>query len=95
MAAAARSVSAPVATQKTRMRSGDRPCEPRCWPGIALSFLGLFVNVLRQSRDAARREQLAFTSLAAQAMKDEQFDRATRFALQGYPAQGAMDAIFN
>src|SRR5262249_50031113 len=58
--------------------------------GVALLVLGLLGNVLWQGRDVDRREQLVFTSLAAQAMKDEQFDRAMRFALQVYPARGAM-----
>jgi WD domain, G-beta repeat len=58
--------------------------------GVALLVVGLLANVIMQDRDVIRREQVVFTSLAAQAMKDEQFDRAMRFALQAYPAGGAM-----
>jgi hypothetical protein len=58
--------------------------------GVALLILGLFGNVLWHDRDVDRREQVVFTSLATQAMKDEQFDRAMRFALQAYPARGSM-----
>jgi WD40 repeat protein len=58
--------------------------------GVGLLVLAMLGNVLWQQYDTARREMLAYTSLAAQAMKDEQFDRAMRYALQGYPAPGAM-----
>jgi hypothetical protein len=58
--------------------------------GVALLVLGLLGNVIWQGRERARREMLVFTSLTAQAMKDEQFDRAMRFVLQAYPARGAM-----
>jgi hypothetical protein len=58
--------------------------------GVGLLVLAMLANVLWQQHDTARRETLVYTSLAAQAMKDEQFDRAMRFALQAYPARGAM-----
>jgi WD40 repeat protein len=38
--------------------------------------------------DVARREFLVYTSLAAKALSDEQFDRSLRYALQAYPGQG-------
>jgi hypothetical protein len=58
--------------------------------GVGLLVLAMLANVLWQQHDTARRETLVYTSLAAQAMKDERFDRAMRFALQAYPARGAM-----
>jgi WD40 repeat protein len=58
--------------------------------GVGLLVFVMLGNVLWQQHDTARREMLVYTSLAAQALKDEQFDRAIRYALQGYPAPGAM-----
>jgi WD40 repeat protein/ABC-type oligopeptide transport system ATPase subunit len=58
--------------------------------GVGLLVLAMLANVLWQQHDTDRREALVYTSLAAQAMNDEQFDRAMRFALQAYPARGAM-----
>jgi hypothetical protein len=58
--------------------------------GVGLLVLAVLAYVVWQDRDVTRREQVVFTSLASEAMKDEQFDRAMRFALQAYPARGAM-----
>jgi WD40 repeat protein len=58
--------------------------------GVAILMLAVLGNVLWQQHDTARREMLVYTNLATQAMKDGQFDRAMRFALQGYPARGGM-----
>jgi DNA-binding beta-propeller fold protein YncE len=58
--------------------------------GVALPVLGLLGNVLWQGRDVSRREQSVYTSLAAKALNDEQFDRAMRYALEAYPARGSI-----
>jgi WD40 repeat protein len=58
--------------------------------GVGILMLAMLGNVLWQQHDTARREMLVYTTLAGQAMKDEQFDRAMRYALQGYPAPGAL-----
>ena len=58
--------------------------------GIGVLVLVMLGNALWQQHDTARREMGVYTSLAAQAMKDGQFDRAMRFALQAYPPPGAM-----
>src|SRR5262249_43092105 len=54
---------------------------------LVLAVLGY---ALWKSYDAERREVSVFTSLAAQAMNDDRFDRAMRFALQAYPARGSL-----
>src|SRR5262249_41245318 len=54
---------------------------------LVLAMLG---NVVWEQYDTDRRERLLFTSLATQALKDEMFDRAMRFALRAYPARGAI-----
>jgi hypothetical protein len=58
--------------------------------GVGVLVLIMLANVLYQQHDTARREMLVYTSLAAQALKDEHFDRAMRFALQAYPPRGAL-----
>jgi WD40 repeat protein len=57
--------------------------------GVGVLMLVMLGNVLWQQHDTAQREMRVYTSLAAQAMKDGQFDRAVRFALQAYPPPGA------
>jgi WD40 repeat protein len=57
---------------------------------VGLLMLGLLGNVLWQQHDTSRREMAVFASLAGQAMKEGQFDRAMRYALQGYPPPGAL-----
>jgi Tol biopolymer transport system component len=90
--ASAESETAQLSKERQQIENMRRVQRRATWLllGVALLVLGLLGNVLWQGRDVDRREQLVFTSLAAQAMKDEQFDRAMRFALQGYPARGAM-----
>src|SRR5262249_47408782 len=58
--------------------------------GVALLVLAMLASVMWQIREVARREMLVFTSLAASAIHDEQFDRALRYALQGFPARGSL-----
>ena len=43
-----------------------------------------------QSYDVAKREINVFTARATDALNDEQFDRAMRYALQAYPARGRL-----
>lgn len=62
------------------------------WFQRALGFLlviGLAV-VIWQDIETTKREQAVFTSKAAQAMEEERYDRAMRYALQAYPPKGAM-----
>ena len=56
--------------------------------GVGALVFAMVCYVTWQSHDVARREMLVFTSLADNALKDEQFDLAMRYALQVYPARG-------
>src|SRR6516165_8395866 len=60
---------------------------------VAMLVLAMLGGVMWQSYDVARRETLVYTSLAAKALNDEQFDRALRYALQGYPAHGSIPRL--
>jgi WD40 repeat protein len=73
---------AQVATARHQRRAG------RLLWGVAVLVLAVLGYVTWKSYDVARREMLVFTSLAATALNDEQFDRAMRYALQAYPAPG-------
>lgn len=55
--------------------------------GVLLA-IGL-AGVVQQDIDTTRREQAVFSSKAAEAMREERYDRATRFALQSVPPKGA------
>src|SRR5262249_15978183 len=55
--------------------------------GLAMLVLAMLGNVIWQSYQVAQREINVFTARAADALKDEQFDRAMRYALQVYPAR--------
>ena len=57
---------------------------------VAMLVLTMLGGVMWQSYDVARRETLVYTSLAAKALNDEQFDRTLRYALQRYPARGSI-----
>ena len=61
--------------------------------GVAALMIAMFGYLTWQSYDVARREIAVFTSLAVQAMKEGQFDRAMRFALQAYPARGHIPGL--
>jgi len=50
----------------------------------------MFGYVTWQSYDVAKREINVFTARATEALKDEQFDRAMRYALLAYPARGQL-----
>src|SRR5262249_11251442 len=58
--------------------------------GRAAPVLAGLGHVTGQAHDVTRREVMAFSSLAAQAMNDGQFARAMRYALQAYPARGSL-----
>jgi len=73
---------AQAATTRHQKRAG------RLLWGIAVLMLAVFGYLTWRSYDVARREMWVFTSLAATALNDEQFDRAMRYALQAYPAPG-------
>src|SRR5262245_56960422 len=73
---------AQAATARHQRRAG------RLLWSIAVMVLAVLGYVTWKSYDVARREMLVFTSLAATALNDEQFDRAMRYAVQGYPAPG-------
>src|SRR5438552_384839 len=55
--------------------------------GIAALVLVMISYVTWKDYDLAKREINVFTSYATDAMKDEQFDRAMRYALLAYPAR--------
>src|SRR5262249_6630046 len=73
---------AQAATARHQRRAG------RLLWGVAVLMLSVFGYLTWKSYDVARRELSVFTSLAATALNDEQFDRAMRYALQAYPAPG-------
>src|SRR5262249_52238214 len=73
---------AQAATTRHQKRAG------RLLWAFAVLMLAVLGYVTWKSYDVARREMLVFTSLAATALNDEQFDRAMRYALQAYPAPG-------
>src|SRR6185312_5886357 len=54
---------------------------------LVLALLGY---VTWQSYDVARREMMVYTGLAANSLKDEQFDRVMRYVLEVYPAHGSI-----
>jgi WD40 repeat protein len=54
---------------------------------LVLAMVGY---VTWQSYDVAKRELNVFTARATDALNDEQFDRAIRYALQAYPADGRL-----
>ena len=61
----------------------------RLWAVAALA-LALVGYATWESYDVARREMNVFTARATDALNDEQFDRAMRYALQVYPARGRL-----
>src|SRR5262245_37194053 len=78
---------AQAATARHQRRAG------RLLWSIAVMVLAVLGYVTWKSYDVARREMLVFTSLAATALNDEQFDRAMRYALQAYPAPGDLPLL--
>ena len=58
--------------------------------GVAALVLAMVGYVTWQSYDVARREINVFTARATEALNDEHFDRAMRYALQAYPARGGL-----
>ncbi len=66
---------------------GERRGYCGAWRVLVLATAGY---VTWQSYDVARREINVFTARATDALHDEQFDRAMRYALQAYPARGRL-----
>jgi WD domain, G-beta repeat len=58
--------------------------------GIATLVLAMIGYVTWKDYDVAKRELNVFTARATDAIKDEQFDRAMRYALKVYPARGSL-----
>ena len=58
--------------------------------GVAALVLAMVGYVARESYDVAQREINVFTARATEALHDEQFDRAIRYALQAYPARSRL-----
>src|SRR5262249_19584356 len=54
--------------------------------GITAMVLVLMGNVVLQDYDLAKRETNVFSARASDALASQQFDRALRYALQGYRA---------
>src|SRR5215475_10411323 len=75
---------AQAATARHQRRAG------RLLWGVTVLVLGMIGYLTWQAYDVSRREVAVFTSLAAQAMNDQHFDRALRYALQAYPARGRL-----
>ena len=73
---------AQVETANSQRRAG------RLLWGVAALVLAMMGTVLWQSQNTVRRETLVYTSVAARALRDEQFDRGMRYALQAYPPPG-------
>ena len=57
---------------------------------LAILVLATVIYVSWQSYDVARREINVFTARATEALNDEQFDRAMRYALRTYPVRGRL-----
>ena len=105
---AARKAAAPEITdaQRTFVRTSDEAETSRLgreraqlrrsarllWAVASLVLLW-FGYVLWKDYDVARRELNVFTARATDALNDEQFDRAMRYALQVYPARGDLPWI--
>src|SRR6516225_7957932 len=105
---AARKAAAPEITdaQRTFVRTSDEAETSRLgreraqlrrsarllWAVASLVLLW-FGYVLWKDYDVAQRELNVFTARATDALNDEQFDRAMRYALQVYPARGDLPWI--
>ena len=54
-----------------------------------LVFAGLtFAQIVLQAQEIVRRDLLVFSSLAAKAYGEQEYDRGMRYALQAYPPRG-------
>ena len=77
--------------QEARARSQKRA--GRLLWSIAVLVLAMFGYVAWQSREVSKREINVFTARADDALRDEQFDRAMRYALQAYAARGSLPGL--
>ncbi len=80
---------AEVATAQARTARLQRIAR-RALGGVGILILAMLGYVVWQNYETTRRETLVYANLAAQAMRDEQYDRAMRLALQGSPPLGAL-----
>jgi WD40 repeat protein len=80
---------AEVATAQARTARLQRIAR-RALAGVGILILAMLGYVVWEQYETTRRETLVYANLAAQAMRDEQFDRAMRLALQGSPPVGAL-----
>ncbi|MBV1694395.1 MAG: TIR domain-containing protein [Hyphomicrobiales bacterium] len=78
-----------IASAQTARALSQRRAGRLLWAVGALVLL-IAGNTFWQSYDLARRETLVYTSLAAKAYGEQEFDRGMRFALQAYPPQGGV-----
>jgi len=58
--------------------------------GVAALVLAMVGYLTWQSYDLARREINVFTARATEALNEEKYDSAMRYALQAYPARGGL-----
>ena len=75
-----------------KVRRSQRRAARLLW-SVAVLVLAMLGYVTWKDYDVTRSQQAVFTSLAASALKDEQFDRAMRYALQSYPARGHLPGL--
>src|SRR5262249_28165080 len=59
---------------------------------VGVLVLAMLANVLWEQHKNTLRESRVFTTLAGIAMREEQFDRALRYAVQATPPRGALDS---
>jgi TIR domain/WD domain, G-beta repeat len=78
--------------ERAQLQATARQQKRMAWllGAVAVLVLAMIGYATWQSYDLARREINVFTARAADALHDEQFDRAMRYALQAYPARGRL-----
>ncbi len=70
-----------------------RRFQSRAWwalAAVAVLMLAGVLGLVWQDIETTKREQAVFTQLAEQAIKEDEHNRAMRYALQALPAEGAM-----
>ncbi|KYG19897.1 hypothetical protein SE92_06140 [Bradyrhizobium sp. AT1] len=83
--------------QRTRQQL-DRTAWFQRWFGRALAGVGVLLlaglaGVIWQDIETTRREQTVFVNPVDTAVREQRYDRAMRYALQTFPAEGAMPWI--
>jgi hypothetical protein len=84
--------SARLGKERAQLQTTARQQRRIAWllGAVAVLVLAMVGYLTWQSYDLARREINVFTARATDAMNDEQFDRAMRYALQAYTARGRL-----